>query len=300
MSKEQIEGALLGTLIGDCMGAPFEAMPAEAIPQDRPLPLGDSLGAGETLLYTDDTEMMLSVAEELAENRQINPTSLARRFLKRFSFERGYGRQTTQLILSWKNDLDPKRASLLMDGQGSLGNGASMRISPVGVYFAADAEMRPLEAKLSALVTHTNPLGYQSAQAQAEAVSAAMRGDDVFSAALSVADEPKLNEILEAAAELDHLTPIEAGRSLGNTVQAHQSVPLAIYVSQLELEFAEMVSYAIQCGGDTDTIAAMASAIRGARDGSSIIPEDWLDVVEGDAVLEIRELSDKLSQFVSE
>jgi len=44
--------------------------------------------------------------------------------------------------------------------------------------------------------------------------------------------------------------------------------------------FEEPVTFAVACGGDTDTIGAMAGAIAGARDGITAIPARWLDALE--------------------
>jgi poly(ADP-ribose) glycohydrolase ARH3 len=44
--------------------------------------------------------------------------------------------------------------------------------------------------------------------------------------------------------------------------------------------FEEAVSFAVRCGGDTDTLGAMAGALAGAAHGASAIPARWLDALE--------------------
>jgi ADP-ribosyl-[dinitrogen reductase] hydrolase len=40
------------------------------------------------------------------------------------------------------------------------------------------------------------------------------------------------------------------------------------------------ITFAVRCGGDTDTLGAMAGAVAVARTGASAIPSHWLDALE--------------------
>jgi len=68
--------------------------------------------------------------------------------------------------------------------------------------------------------------------------------------------------------------------ALGNGSTGHESVPAAIYAAAAHAHFEDAVGFAVRCGGDTDTIGAMAGAIAGARDGETAIPAHWLDALE--------------------
>jgi ADP-ribosylglycohydrolase len=70
---------------------------------------------------------------------------------------------------------------------------------------------------------------------------------------------------------------------LGNSSAGHESVPTAIFAACAHESFEDAVRFAIRCGGDTDTIGAMAGAIVGAREGASSIPARWLDALEDGA-----------------
>ena len=73
----------------------------------------------------------------------------------------------------------------------------------------------------------------------------------------------------------------------------------AIYIScaHLESSFEQMVEFAGQCGGDTDTIAAMAGAIWGAARGVDALPIAWLEELEG--MQSIRETAMRLARCSS-
>jgi ADP-ribosylglycohydrolase len=53
-----------------------------------------------------------------------------------------------------------------------------------------------------------------------------------------------------------------------------------VYAAAAHPRFEDAVSFAVRCGGDTDTIAVMAGAIAGARDGAAGIPARWLDALK--------------------
>jgi poly(ADP-ribose) glycohydrolase ARH3 len=276
-------GALLGTFVGDALGMAFEGDPPAAIPLRLEM-VEARLGRGT---YTDDTEMMIVLAESLIEDGFVQPESLARRFLERHDPRRGYGGGTLRVFAHWRDGVPVDvAAGLVFGGQGSAGNGAAMRIAPVGVRFAADPARLLEQARRSAAVTHAHPLGIDGAVAQAAAVAAAVRGDDVAAAARQAVETDEMRRQLDTVAELldEALAdPTEVAEALGNGSTAPKSVPLAVYAACRTDDFREAVTFAVRCGGDTDTIAAMAGAIAGARHGRNAIPSSWLDVLEDGA-----------------
>src|SRR5262249_22621287 len=89
---DRFVGCLLGQAVGDALGAPFEGLPADFIfwecgsitdllarPPDGPLQ------------YTDDTQMMIGLAEALLADGEVRPATLAQRFAANYDPERGYG-----------------------------------------------------------------------------------------------------------------------------------------------------------------------------------------------------------------
>jgi poly(ADP-ribose) glycohydrolase ARH3 len=277
---ERARGALLGTFVGDALGMPFEGAAAGAIPM-RVEMVEARLGRGT---YTDDTEMMIVLAESLIADGSVDAESLARRFFERHDPRRGYGSGTLRVFAHWQDGVAvDSAAALLFGGRGSLGNGAAMRIAPVGVRFSSDPERLVEQARRSASVTHAHPLGVDGAVAQAVSVGAAMRGQDVVAAAREAVQTDEMRRQLDTVAELLTAPPADpttVAEVLGNTSAAPQSVPAAIYAACHVDDFREVVSFAVRCGGDTDTIAAMAGAIAGARHGDNAIPSSWVASLE--------------------
>jgi poly(ADP-ribose) glycohydrolase ARH3 len=272
-------GALLGTFVGDALGMPYEGTPATAIP-GRIEMAEARLGRGT---YTDDTEMMIGLAESLLARGEVDPEDLAARFLQGCEPARGYGAGTLRVLEMWRRGVGVgEAASAAFGGAGSFGNGAAMRIAPVGVLFAADPERLRREAAASAAVTHAHPLGIDGAVVQAAAVGAATRGEEILAGARAAASTDELQAALIDAARLREKRPgpDEVARALGRSSAAHRSVPTAIYAATAHRDFESAVSFAVRCGGDADTIGAMAGAIIGAREGCGGIPRRWLDALE--------------------
>ena len=101
-------------------------------------------------------------------------------------------------------------------------------------------------------------------------------------AALAAATTTEVSEPLAQAARLigARPEPAELAAALGNRSTGHQSVPAAIYSAAAHESVEEAITFAVRCGGDTDTIGAMAGAISAARSGASAIPNRWLDALE--------------------
>jgi poly(ADP-ribose) glycohydrolase ARH3 len=166
-------GALLGTFVGDALGMPYEGMRAATIPdaiEMRPgrLPVGH---------YTDDTEMMIAVAESLLRCDVADAEDLAASFRASFDARRGYGGGTLQVMELWRRGVPVATAAQhVFDGRGSFGNGAAMRVAPVAVRFAGDKVLVDRQARASARVTHAHPHGVDGAAVQAAAIAGARFG----------------------------------------------------------------------------------------------------------------------------
>ncbi len=251
---------------------PYEAQPPEAIPARLEMEEA-RLGRGT---YTDDTQMAIAVCESLLRCDRVDEDDLAATIAAAFDPDRGYGAGTTTVVRLWREGVPvAEAAGTLFAGEGSAANGAAMRVAPVGLRFAHDHDRCVAEARRQARLTHAHPFGVDGAAAQAAAVAAAARGVDHVAAALAAAETAALREPLRRAAGMAWR---EAG-VLGATAAAHESVPAALLAATAPT-FEQALTAAVRCGGDTDTVAAMAGAVAGARLGVEAIPPRWLDALE--------------------
>jgi poly(ADP-ribose) glycohydrolase ARH3 len=166
---------------------------------------------------------------------------------------------------------------------GSYGNGAAMRVAPVGLLFRDDPRRLWEQARLSALPTHRHPLGIEGAQLLALAVALASQAEPFdrtafFTELLSACESESYRARIEAAAKIPSAEKLA---ELGNRIEALESVPTTIASFALTPDsFEATISHVIFLGGDTDTLAAMAGALSGAYLGAARLPQHLLGLLE--------------------
>jgi poly(ADP-ribose) glycohydrolase ARH3 len=277
---------LLGQAIGDALGAPYEGMPADTLYWGYG-PVSEILRnpAGETLRYTDDTQMMIGVAETLVECGHIVEDALCTAFIRNFNPLRGYGYGARSILEAMSAGQPWKVLTQTMFPGGSFGNGAAMRAAPVGLLFCHDLDRVADETKRSALPTHVHPLGIEGAQLYAQAVALAVRTPrfekkQFYRELILRAQSEEFHWQLKAATKLSRRHTIGF---LGNGLEAHRSVVTAIACFTMTPDsYEDTVGRAIGMGGDTDTLAAMAGALSGAYLGVHALPADLANQLEND------------------
>ncbi len=298
---ERFVGCLVGLAAGDALGAPFEGMPADHVFWVHG-PIHEWLDAPDLdpLRTTDDTRMTLAVAEEIIDHGGIDPDRLARRFAAGYDPERGYGPGARRILEAIRAGGDWRSLVTEVFPGGSFGNGAAMRVAPVGLAFADDHPRVILEARLSAMPTHAHPLGVEGAELLALAVALAAQGPPL--------DRKGFLGVLEGRCHSEEfrwqmraIRKLRRGHSigfLGSGLPAQRSVGTAIacFVTSPD-DYAGVILKAITLGDDTDTVAAMAGAISGAYLGIDAIPARWIEKLEGAA--EIRDVARRLHGVVS-
>lgn len=248
---------MLGAIAGDVIGSVYEANPikTENFPLFHP-----------RCRFTDDTVMTIAVAHAILESTDY---ALAMKAFGRKYPYAGYG----SAFFRWihEDDVLPYQ---------SWGNGAAMRVSPVG--FAFDDEETVLsEAKRTAEVSHNHPEGIKGAQATALAVYLARKGKE---------KEVIRQEIIERFG-YDLNRKVEDIRpSYCFDVSCQGSVPEAILAFLDSSNYEEAIRKAISLGGDSDTLACITGGIAQAyyheipteivKTVRQILPGDFLDVID--------------------
>jgi ADP-ribosylglycohydrolase len=286
---DRFKGAALGTFVGDAMGREVEGWSRGQI--KARYGILSRIGQG---IYSDDTEMMIGIMEALEENPAFDPALTARRFLANFHPLRNYGARIYGIM-------DQLRKGSPWDqvGTDSWGNGGAMRIAPIGFFFYDDGDLLRENALLCTEITHRHPQALAGALAQAMAVGMAARKGiegavfdrraflDEIVAGVEGVDSAMAAEI-KRIGDLDISGDLEArikgiASAFPRDVSALGAVPPALASFLVSDDFEATVVTAINGGGDTDTIGAMAGAIAGAYYGYSSIPAACLDPLENGA-----------------
>ena len=281
--KGRFEGCLLGLAVGDALGGKFEAQSADALRARFPTVEHLIAYPQEEIWYTDDTQMAIGVCEALIERGEIVEEVLCRAFVANYVPSRGYGRGARAVLDAMEDGRDHRQVAERHFPGGSFGNGAAMRVAPVGLLFRDDRRRLWEQARLSALPTHLHPLGVEGARLTALAValcSSAKQFDrsNFFAELLAACESEEYRAKLEAAARVQGPNDLA---ELGNRIEALHSAPTAIASFALTPEsFEATIGNVIFLGGDTDTLAAMAGALSGAYLGASRLPSRLVGLLE--------------------
>lgn len=271
------EASLQGLSVGDAFG---EALYGED-GSERVLPSGE-------WSYTDDTAMSISIVWCLRAFDGIDQDALAASFAREYSPGRGYGNAMHDLLKAvnaggaWRS-----LAPAVYGGKGSCGNGAAMRVAPLGAYFADAVEQIPQQATFSAEVTHSHPEGIAGAIAVALAAAFAFRTagskppiSDLVNQFIDMVPNGLVRDGLVRACEIPDNTPLaEVAATLGNGKNSlcQDTVPFCVWLAFLNLDaYEEALWKTVSAGGDLDTNCAIVGGIIGARLGPKGIPQVWL------------------------
>lgn len=284
VALNRTQGCLLGLALGDAWGAPFEGGWLERL-------LWRLIGTTRDGMrrWTDDTQMTLDVIETYLDTGALDPDSLAQQFAQSYRWSRGYGPGAAKVLRRIATGMPWPAASRSVYPQGSFGNGAAMRAPIFGVIFSDRPEELRTAVEQTARITHGHPLAIVGAELIAVATACLFHGErdpSSLQQTLGAVDAAEYAQRLATAfAWLNsnrEVAPREVVRSLGNGITAPASCVTALYLSLrfLDQPFPEMLRFIATCGGDADTIGAMAGALWGTANGYSALPAEWLHRLE--------------------
>lgn len=297
MTKPDLTSKFLGGMVGSALG---DAIGELAFGMSEPAPLRQIVADTDPLVWTDDTAMAIGIAESLVELGHLDPQAIGCRFHENYLHEpwRGYASGPPYIFRAVGEEDIPyvEAARRLFGGQGSLGNGAAMRIAPVGLAFHASDELDAM-ARASAEVTHAHPVGQDGAAVLAAAVAQATALDpsqpfpreDFCRALIEAGHTEEIVTRMEMVRDLltDGAAPAKAADAIGRSVAVHESMPFAVYAFLRHPDsFEECLLTAVLNGGDCDTLGAMACAVSGAYLGIEAVPAAWREKLERRAAIE--------------
>lgn len=229
---------MIGAIIGDIVGSRFEFNNYRAT---------DFEFFTEDSTFTDDTVCTIAVAHWILVSSERGVTS-ADRFattLKEWCNkypDESYGTRFSQWIASPKDLPEP---------YNSFGNGAAMRISPVGDYFTCLEDALQYSDMVTG-VTHNHSEGLKGARAVVEAMSLARKG----------ARKEEIKSKIERTYGYElsaSCATIRAHNQFDETCQV--TVPQAIVAFLESRDFEDAIRLAVSIGGDSDTIAAITGGL---------------------------------------
>ena len=289
--EDRCIGCLLGTACGDILGAAVEgAAVSEIRSQYGEVRNFKDVGRGFGC-YTDDTQMTLALLASLVEQGSVDAAHVSAKYAEFYEPWRGYGGAAHRVMRLLADGGDYRGTGRVQFPEGSFGNGGAMRIAPVGLAYRHAPAAVLMDAVEDALrCTHVHPEAIDGALVQAKAVAMAATAEpERFDPAGMIETLATVCQTETMQAKLTALAgalrqneeDIFVIARVGNGIRASQAVAAALwaflrYWQQPE----ECIIRAVNFGGDTDTIGAMAGALVGTLYGNAWMPARWYDNIE--------------------
>ncbi|MFB7834338.1 ADP-ribosylglycohydrolase family protein [Streptomyces sp. NPDC056056] len=296
-ATERSVGAVLGSAVGDALGAPFEFRLPGVFREQFPDGVGELCGGGgwDPGEATDDTQMAVLLGESLLERRGLDLPDVFDRFRRWAAADpKDIGLQTEQVLLGG-DPWDLAAALHFQINARAAGNGSLMRASTSAVYFAVRGRAETMDAarRISAL-THGDGAAGEGVAILHELVRVALLGEDPLAALpAALAEVAPRHRARWATVLAPGWHPDDATEFNGAVWPCLGS---AVWALRTTDSFEGAVAAAVDLGGDTDTVAAVTGMLAGAVHGAGAIPARWTAAVHvplpgfGDRVLSADDL----------
>jgi len=309
--QQRWRGLILGTAVGDSLG-----LAAEGISRRRAAKMFRQPWRHCFFLRwgmcSDDTELTVFVAQALLAHP--GDSNLFRKRLAwslrwwLLALPAGVGLATGRAIIKLWLGFNPKKS-----GVYSAGNGAAMRIAPIGAFFAHQPALLAEYVIASTLITHTDNKALIGSKAVAEVIAWIWRENltlkptlPEFIILLRHVDADKewqrLVDMIEQGLQQE-LTVSQFADLMdlnqGITGYIYYTVPMVLYAWYTHFgDFAQTLTSILNCGGDTDTTGAIVGALVGSVTGEQGMPLPWVNKIfeYPRSVSFLRQLADRLAR----
>ena len=285
---DKVKGTIYGQAIGDALGLGTEFMTDEDMAEKYPNGITHYSDIFQDRHrrrwkkgdWTDDTDMMLCIANAIIKDKGVDFTSIARNFKEWANGEpMGIG-ENTYKVLSFADYVEkPFEVSKIiweMSHRRSAANGGLMRTSIVGLFPKAVEECA---AKICRL-THYDPRCVGSCVIVSELIHSLVYDNSPISYArmieIGMKYDGRIEEYIDIAINTDNIEALDLQNwdSLGYTLKTLVAGLWAYWHAE---SFVEGLLAVVRAGGDADTNAAVACAILGAKFGFHAIPSEYVD-----------------------
>lgn len=301
-------GSLVGLAVGDALGTTFESGPRR-----EPATSLEMVGNGPHNLqpgqWTDDTAMALCLAESLiATGGRMKHRDLMETF-GQWMTEGKHSCTGTAFDIGWTTRgsiseyLETDNPITGPTGRDGAGNGGIMRLAPAVIANLGDIDLAAKAAVEQSRTTHGAPQCLEGADLLARILHGLIHGAGFGERAETLsAVRYAEQEIADIAADRHHDKQRSEIKSTGYVVHTLEA---ALWSFSRHGSFEDTLTEAINLGGDTDTVGAVAGQIAGAAYGLSAIPERWLAdlawkdeiIAQGRALIEIANTPPKTSML---
>jgi len=287
-TKDRYRGSLIGLAVGDALGAPIEFTQKDSFEPIKSYRRGGkfNLSIGE---YTDDTAMMLCLAQSMIEKQGVDQKDQLSKYLK--WFEDGYmsannrsigcGKVTLRALYRYMSrNCSECGNSRLTKGAG---NGSLMRVAPVALFYANDIPLAMEMASKTSYTTHGLQICADTASLFVGLIIGALNGldkekllsqeylDELMKPFEGYSFNEEVVELLRGSYKDKSRDEIEAR---GYVIKTLESALWGFYNSN---SFDEGLLMVVNLGDDADTVGAVYGALAGAYYGLDSIGKEYRD-----------------------
>jgi ADP-ribosylglycohydrolase len=270
-------GAVVGSAVGDALGAPFEfgrsGQFSARFPQGGEMCGGGGWDPGEA---TDDTQMAVHVAQSLLEHNGLDLPDIFARFQRWATDDpKDIGIQTRDVLTNGE-PWDRAATVHFEHNLRAAGNVSLMRAAPSAVYFASHGSAATMDAarRISAL-THGDPAAGEGAAIYHELIRVALAAADPLDAINDTLAE------VDSAQRERYAIVLRPGWHPEVATEPNGAVwpclGCAVWALRTTDSFEDALRAAVDIGGDTDTVAAVTGGLAGAVHGAPSIPDRWTE-----------------------
>jgi len=309
-------GVLLATAVGDALGAGYEFGPS--LPDDTIISMNGGGPFGwEPGEWTDDTAMAIAIAETAATGADLRATAAQDEIVSRWKewarTANDVGSQTRHVLgrvaCGGAAAAAAASADLHRRTGETAGNGALMRTAPVALAFLGDPDGLADAARQLSALTHFDPEAGDACVLWCLAIRhAVLTGElDIRAGLPHLPDDRRTawSQRLEAAGRS---RPADFTRN-GWVVEALQAAWSAIATTAVPADEPAAGNFradhlrlslenAVRGGRDTDTVAAIAGGLLGAKWGASAVPAKWRLLLHGWPASTPHDLVDLASRII--
>lgn len=291
---ERAIGALIGSVVGDALGAPFEFGRADEFSRRfltrqviEPTEMVGGRGWAPAE-WTDDTQMALLLAQSLLDRGGLDEADVFTRFAEWASGGAGgvtpkdIGIQTRRVLRSGLGWSDAAATDFAATGRAA-GNGSLMRTVPAALYFSGAGREASMDAaRRISMLTHGDPAAGEGCAIYHELIRLTLDGADPLD---------HLDEIL-ASVGAEHrgrwatrLDPTyDPRRDQVSNGAVWPALGTAVWALRTTRSFEDALRAVVDLGDDTDTVACITGGLAGARYSIGAIPSRWTTDLHGDLI----------------
>ncbi len=288
MKSETIKAVMIGHAVADALGVPVEFCTRESLEAD---PVTDMRGYGSYPVpagaWSDDTSMSVAALDVLAEG-EIRYTDIMENFAK-WCNDDAYtptgmmfdiGGTCRRAIQNFVCTREPLACGL--SGAYDNGNGSLMRIHPfvlMAYYRGILRNVWETVIENASSLTHAHERSVLACKIYAQILFALMDDSKKESVTVALAEaRTRYSQNVEYVAynrlfeDRFAQTPVSEIKSSGYVVDTLEAAVWCLLTTD---SYKDCVLKAVNLGGDTDTVAAVAGGLAGALYGYDAIPKEW-------------------------